>query len=308
MRILISGLFIGLLFLACGEKEDTTGSIIPDDEFINSFPELSLPFYFADSNLVKKHHDSLRIDTSALFKILPDSVISKDFGKSGYRVYAIGKIKNPPVQYFLISVVAGNKRAAYLFNLDSDFKYKSAITLVSTGFRNSTYAYTRIDDRFLITTYRERKQPENFSFKRNVYVSDAATDELILILTEPGDDLGIINPIDSLPSTHALAGDYRKDEKNFITVRDSPKAGELLFFIHFEENKGECIGEIKGTAKITGENTAEYYQPGNPCRLSFLFTGKKLEIKELDGCGSFRDIYCFFNGSYPLIAKPEKSK
>lgn len=308
MRRFLIAMLSCSLFIACSDNNKTAQTDTPGEILFNIFPDIPQPFVYADSNLLKKPSDSLILDTALLFKVMPDSVITKDFGKSNYSVYAVGKINKGSLHYFIISVISGNRRAAYVFNLDEMNRYKSAITLVSTGFRNSTHAYGKIDEKYVITTYRERRQPDAFTFKRNVYVADASTDEFILILTEPSDDEGILDPIESLPTTHRLSGNYVRDDKNFITIRDSEKEGELNFFIHFEFSKGECSGELKGVARLTGENTAEYHKPGNPCRISFTFSDKKVEIKELDGCGSYRDIYCFFEGSFPLKANPEKSK
>jgi hypothetical protein len=44
-----------------------------------------------------------------------------------------------------------------------------------------------------------------------------------------------------------------------------------------------------------------YKQPGDQCELEFSFAGNTVSLKE-DGCGSHRDIKCFFEGSF--IRKP----
>ena len=132
-----------------------------------------------------------------------------------------------------------------------------------------------------------------------------------LILTEPNVEImeDVINPIDTLPQKNKYTGDYIASKKNFISFRDGKNSSEILFFVHFEKNKGECVGELKGTARFVSSKMAQYKESGNPCTLEFTFTSSAVSMKEVEGCGSYRDIQCFFEGRYPKKkTKAVKSK
>ena len=81
---------------------------------------------------------------------------------------------------------------------------------------------------------------------------------------------------------------------------------EINFFVHFEKSKGECNGELKGKARFISSTVAQYYEPGNPCTIQLSFSNARVTMKETRGCGSYRDIKCYFEGSYPK--KKEKKK
>lgn len=304
MRYLLVLLSVVLISASCKQKKTALkdDESVESQEFLEFFEERELPVTIADTVLTRKETDSMTIGYKIFTQFVPDSVLTKDFGKNQPKLYSLGRVVDNEEEHFLmVKAVSGNKRAAYLLAFDKAYQYNNALTLVSTGFHNSTSAYGAVDKKFNITTYRERKQGEKLSFKRNVYIYNQAAKEFTLILTEPNIDMidTVVNPIDSLPATHALAGDYIKDDKNLITFRDGNSAHELLFFVHFDRDGGECTGELKGTARLTGENTAMYKEVGNPCTLEFTFSKTKVDMREIEGCGSYRDIKCFFEGSFP---------
>ena len=70
--------------------------------------------------------------------------------------------------------------------------------------------------------------------------------------------------------------------------------------------KGTCKGELRGEASITSPNVAVYRENGDPCVLQFTFGANAVTMKEVQGCGNYRDIKCFFEGTYPR--KKEKPK
>jgi hypothetical protein len=131
-----------------------------------------------------------------------------------------------------------------------------------------------------------------------------------MIMTDQGtaeQEQEIINPIDTLPRKNKFSGDYIKDKRNYVSIRDGKKATDLLFFIHFEKDNGECAGELKGQASMHGVKTALYRATGNPCVLEFTLGATTVLLKELEACGSYRDIKCFFDGSF-IKRKEPKSK
>jgi hypothetical protein len=294
-------------WIAVGCKDEKKTSLAGDEpvevaDFIDFFPEAKLPVIVADTTLSKKVSDSLLIAYSVFTQFVPDSVLKKDFNKAKPKIYPLARVKEKGKETYLFAkAVVGTKRVGYLVTFDNDEKYLNTLRLVRTG-ENYTHVSGTLDRKFQITTYRERKNAAGeVTFKRNVYIYNSASNDFTLILTEPNDEMtqDVLNPIDTLPQKNKYTGDYPANKKNFISFRDGRNSSEILFFTHFEKNKGECVGELKGTARFVSSKKAVYKEAGNPCTLEFTFTTSSVYMKEVEGCGSFRDIRCFFEGTYP---------
>ena len=308
--------FIVLLAWSCKDKKGSSEEGLGVEDFIELFPEVKLPYYVADSNLTRRTKDSL-IPIKVFNQFVPDSVVKKDFGIKGTpRIYAVGRTREKGKETYLFAkAIQGNKRVGYLICFDKDNNYKNSMTLVRLGFENYNTVYGTLDPKFQITTYRDRKKTDgSLSYKRNVYIYNSAGNVFTLILTEPNEEMieNIINPIDTLAKKHKFSGDYVVNKQNFLSFRDGKNDKELQFFVHFEKDKGTCVGELKGTAKLVSSKTAQYKVSGNPCTIEFTFSPTYVVMKELEGCGSFREIKCFFEGRYPkkkeTKPKPTKKK
>jgi hypothetical protein len=296
-----------VLLLVCCKSKKT--SLLDEDEievadFIDFFPETELPFRVADTTLLKKTTDtSLQISYKIFTQFIPDSIIAKDFGKTVKPVFtALGKVKEKGEETYLFAkAVAGNKRVAYLATFNRKDEFMGCMPLVRTGFANYSSAYGMLDSKFQITTYHETRSGGEKKYKKNVYFYNRDTKDFTLIFTEPNEDIieNVINPIDTLPKKHKFAGDYVKDKRNFVSVRDGRREGEITIFIHFEKENGTCNGELKGTARFINNTTAQYHQSGNPCTIELSFTSNRVQLRETAGCGTYRDIRCFFDGTYP---------
>lgn len=304
-------------WIAVGCKDDKKTSLAGDEpvevaDFIDFFPEAKLPVIVADTTLSKKVSDSLLIAYSVFTQFVPDSVLKKDFNKAKPKIYPLARAKEKGKETYLFAkAVVGTKRVGYLVTFDNDEKYLNTLRLVRTG-ENYSHVSGTLDRKFQITTYRERKNAAgDVTFKRNVYIYNNASNDFTLILTEPNEEMTeeVLNPIDTLPQKNKFTGDYPANKKNFISFRDGRNPSEILFFTHFEKNKGECVGELKGTARFISSKKAVYKEAGNPCTLEFTFTTSSVYMKEVEGCGSFRDIRCFFEGTYPKKKnKPARKK
>lgn len=130
----------------------------------------------------------------------------------------------------------------------------------------------------------------------------------MLILTDPLEDhpTELINPIDTLPKKNKLSADYTAGKMNLVSIRDGRKPNRILFFIHFEKNNHECIGELKGEAVLKSPTLAVFNSNSDLCMLQLSFTPATVTIKELEGCGSHRGLHCVFEGTF--IKKKEVSK
>lgn len=311
--------FLGLcliILVAAGCKDKKKVALTGEEpvevtDFIDFFPDVQLPFTVADTTLSKKSNDSTLIAYSVFTQFVPDSVLKKDFATAKPKLYPLGKTKEKDREtYLFVKAIQGTKRITYLITFDKKNQYLNSLPIVRpyAGYKS---VYGSLDRKFQITTYRERKaKTGDINFKRNVYIFNNASNDFTLILTEPNQDIieDIINPIDTLSQKNKYTGDYSVNKKNFISFRDGRNASEILFFIHFEKNNGECNGELKGTARFMSSKQAVYKESGNPCTLEFKFTSSAVVMKELEGCGSYRDIKCFFEGTYPRKKKKSTKK
>lgn len=301
-----------LLMYGCKDKKEvsrTGEDPVEISDFLDFFSLTELPFTIADTTLSKKSPDSSLVSYKIFTQFIPDSVFKKDFGKNKPKLYPLGKAKEKGKEtYLFVKAVLGAKRTGYLIAFDKDNKYLNALPIVRKGFDNDySSAYGSLDKKFQINTYREKKSGKDISFKRNVYIYNNSANDFTLIFTEPNEEIieNILNPIDTLTQKNKYTGDYESNKKNFISFRDGRSPSDIIFFVHFEKNKGECIGELKGTARFVSAKKAVYNQSGNPCTLEFNFTTTSVVMKEVEGCGSYRDIKCFFEGTFPKKKKKQ---
>ena len=306
MKNCFSALFAIIILSGCGGATDTSSEESEFDvsDFIALFPEKTLPFQLSQATLLKKHPDSTAIALPVFNQFVADTVLTKEFpDEKKLMIFPLARAAEKGKEtYLFIKAMQGTKRVGYLLAFDKENKFLNAMPLVKPSTEKNAKAYGSLDNKFQITTYRERKLANGeTSFKRNVYIYNSGGNIFNLILTEPNEEMieKLYNPIDTLSRKHKLAGDYLKNNENIISFRDSKKPNELLFFVHFEKDKATCNGELKGTATMVGTNVARYKANGNPCTLEFTFTSNAVTMRETAGCGSYRDIKCFFEGTYP---------
>lgn len=302
-------ILIILLFslFGCKEKKkqmlDTEKVEVAD--FIEFFPDLKLPYQLADTSLLRKSPDSLRIGNKIFSQFVPDSVLRPVFGKTGKpRLFPLGKsVVKDGETYLFIKAEQGARRAGYIlvFNEEKFVTSMPAIQINGTP-RPNDHSVANFDSKYTITTLRQKTAGDGqITYSKKVYVYNTAG-VFTLILTESNDQEAatkkIINPIDTLSSSHKLAGDYLQGARNIVSFRNGKSSGSLYFFIHFEKDGGDCRGELKGEARLTGANSARFTEGNGPCVIDFTFSGNTVRMKEVEGCGSYRDIKCFFEGSY----------
>lgn len=273
-------------------------------DFIEFFPEVKLPFQFGDTVLNKRDYDSLRISYKVFTEFIPDSVINKIIGKgTKARFYPIGKVSVPKEEtYLFIKAVNGDHKTALLASFDKKQQFIAAMTILQPGQNPLLHQVSGIDKKLSIFKTTQRKNTDGSTSEgKNVYILNAEARNFMLIVTDQLDDkpAEIINPIDTLPRKNKLSADYATSKMNFVSVRDGRKPDHIRFFIHFEKNNPECIGELKGEALFKSPMIAEYRTGRDPCVLQLYFTLASVTIKEIEGCGSHRGLHCVFEGKFP---------
>lgn len=254
--------------------------------------------------LMKKETDSASIGYKIFTQFVPDSVLTNEFGK-GVKpdMYPLGKVVVEDYEtYLFLKATTNSKKCGYILAFDKENKFVTGMPLIIADKDASTFQSGGIDAKYTVSKTLQRKDDAGqISESKNVYILNAEARAFSLILMDEGitdHEQEIINPIDTFPQKNKFAGDYIKDKRNYVSLRDGKNPSLILFFIHFEKENGKCTGELKGEASIQGTKNAIFRANGNRCVIEFTFNKNALSLKELEACGSYRDIKCFFEGSY----------
>ncbi|MFI5155622.1 MAG: hypothetical protein ACHQEM_05530 [Chitinophagales bacterium] len=314
---IVKYVFLGLAFalwISCKSKKVSLADneLVDIHDFIEYFQIIPLPCQFSDTILARHSTDTAAIGFQTFLRFVPDSVITKSFGKFVRpKLYPVGKAgggKNET--YIFIKAITPQKRLLYVLCFDKENKFAAAKSLNSEEGDSKANIIASLDSKFTLTVLRQRKAEGQVFYKKEAYVFNDAGN-FTLILTESNEAKpeasSVYNPIDTLPHKHKFTGDYVQDKRNFISVRDGRDNSKFLFFVHFEKEEGKCKGELKGEAKFVSANAAHFKTNGDPCMIEFLFSGSFVKIRELEGCGNHRDIKCYFEGSFEK-KKYQKSK
>lgn len=278
-------------------------------DFIDFFPEISLPYQVADTSLLRKDNDSLRINYKIFTQFVPDSVLSASMGKSAQaKIYPVGRIVNNET-YLLAKVLNGSNRAIFILGFDKKKNFIAGMPFLKQDANPATQQVSTLDTKSTITKAVVRKNASGVSEGKDVYVLNNDAKDFMLIMTDPLDDAvtELINPIDTFAHKLKYSADYSSGKLNLVSIRDGRKKDRFSFFIHFQ--KGDCTGELKGEAIWQTPTKAVYNEAGDPCSLQFVFTNNSVSLKEIEGCGSRRGLRCSFDGSYAKKkeAKPKKT-
>lgn len=310
---LFSGMLIGMMACHQGEKTTQNGGGVTFSDYIDQFPSLPLPLQYQEDSLASPVIDSLRLDKKDMGSFIPDSLWYPE-GKHlpAARLYPLGKIKHGNQLLILIRSVSGSFRRIDLLIYGKADTLESAkqVASLSTKQRGQIFTF-RLDAQYLMRL-NERKELNNGQviMREQVYGINAnGSLELILTNTnQPASSNSYYNPIDTLPRKNRYSGDYTSASSDIVSIRDGKKDGMIQFFIHLDKNGGDCTGEVGGMAKFSSKSVAEYHEQGGSCGIRFTFTTSRVTIQEIGGCGAYRGISCYFDGTYTRKKEPSTKK
>lgn len=323
MRI-SSASFIAFLILcvmtSCNEEKPDFSGKVPVDKkaWVATFTEVDLPILFADSNL-KDLEDSVFFTHDLVTQIIPDSILQKlEKSKGAERYHPVGKIEKKKDKFTYLLLLQSSKKNRKLIALvlgdeKSDYPFLGWKMLIQEK-HPDTYSHSVSISReptFIISREKTNLKEQTTLYTRNgwAFTSDSI---FRMVITDTNEDLvknnTILNPLDTLPQNQSLSGDYIKSKKNFISLRDSEKKNTYLFFLYFEKENGDCIGELKGELNMVAPNKGIYQQMGDACVIEFNFIGKQLTVKETGSCGNYRGITCYIDDRYVMKAKSSSRK
>ncbi|MGX5817564.1 hypothetical protein ACWKWU_05180 [Chitinophaga lutea] len=294
-RFLLLALMIVVL-AACDNKPKPVNDeerVLTFADFRGFFPQASLPYRLGADSL-RQPADSLAFKAKVVKQFLPDTLAKGVFAAAEKpKFFPLALVEKDDLLYFVVEGVSKSSgRAAWLcfYDQKGTFLNRHLVARVGAGDRKGWV----LDDKFNIRVTTESKRGQ----RDDVYAANP-DGSLALILTNsneppPG---GLYNPIDTFPRKHKLSGDYMAGEQNLVAIRDGETAKEFQFFIHFSKDKGNCTGELDGVGRLTGTNTGQYRDKRTACIIDFRFSGGKVTIRET-GCGAYRGIKCFFEGTY----------
>lgn len=306
MRKSFIWLLTSILFFACGQKEKdiNTSDDIETTDFIASFPEKTLPIQFNTKDLNKKESDSFFVKTTVVSKFIPDSIFKADFRQlKNTKFYRKARYKAEETNetYLFLTAEDKNSKKVYLVCYNEKNEFAAAMKLVEKTNETGVTMEGGIDKRLTIIKTKHKETADKKSYyEKNAFVYN--TEGLFtLILTESNAPIekGVVyNPIDTLSKKEPLAGDYKIDDNNFVSIRDGAKSGKLQFFINIEKSGGKCSGKLRGDLVQIKPKVFHYNKADDHCVLEFSFTGKRLQVRELEACGNHRGVRCSFDGKY----------
>jgi hypothetical protein len=302
-----------LFFYGCKHgKADLAGNEkIKAEDFLAAFPNLKLPAYIRDTAL-KNFGDSTVISAAVFTQFIADTAW-KGFVKNAEKtvIHPAGIIHTNDKDFLLATFSESRQTSLGVFVLNDKHAFLSSFPLLVSnekdGYNHSVSITT--EPTFIL---KKEKVINNVSlYTRNGFAYSASAGNFSKVLSDSNEDTArnneIINPIDTLPVANKYSGDYIKDKKNFISIRDGKNANSYFFFVHFEKGK-DCIGELKGTLSLTGEKDGIFTESGDPCVIRFKFTTTAVTVKEENNCGNHRGITCPFDFTFKKKKPAKKAK
>ena len=302
-----------LVAFSCKEKPlDLSGEVpIKQKDFFGIFKPMTLPYNVSDTN-IEKSADTITIGLKAFLQFFPDTAFNNLTGKNRkFSIHPIGKIEKENAQYFLVLITEKKKKQLAIFITNKKHQFLGAKELLNNDHQYEYFHSLLINKEptFLLSKEKMVKDGQLlFSRTGWVYNDDGIFMVVINDTNEDPKKLGIINPIDTLSKKNKYSGDYIKDKKNFVSIRDGKNTSIYQFFIHFEQNEGSCTGELKGELKMKSNNAGIFNENGDPCIIDFIFEGNEISIKEKGSCGNHRGIKCYFNDQFIKKKEPKTKK
>jgi hypothetical protein len=306
MRNVITLIVFSIFFFSCQqeEKDINADEEIETTDFILAFPEKQLPIQFSSKDINQKESDSFYIKSSVVSKFIPDSFFQSDFKqlkKVKFYRKARYKAEETNETYLFLTAEEKNNKKVYLVCYNEKNEFAAGLKLTEKTNEAGLTMEGGIDKRLTIIKTKYKEAPDKKSYyEKSAFVYN--TEGLFtLILTEsnlPLEKVNVYNPIDTLGKKDALSGDYKIDDNNFVSIRDGAKTGKLQFFINIEKSGGKCSGRLRGDLVQVKPKVFHYSKADDHCVLEFSFSGKRLQVRELEACGNHRGVRCSFDGKF----------
>jgi hypothetical protein len=294
-KIVLALLAICLLGACKSKHKKAAGDEFTFEDFRDLFTAGTLPYKLTPDSLKTVPDDSLAIAPELLKQFLTDSLAT-----GTVKYFPLVYLEGNTVNYFLVEAVGKSANTAYLCFTDKKGHYLNRLQVADVSPNAKSTRYFSVDTKQAVKITEEQVLSPGRTATREEFYGVAADGKTTLIMTNSSGAAPagqIFNPIDTLSHKHKLSGDYEAGETSLVSIRDGNDAKSFLFFITFSKESG-CKGELSGTGHFTGTNKGEYKDKETDCGIAFQFSGGHLSIKEIGGCGAYRGVRCFFEGSF----------
>ena len=121
--------------ISCKHKKISLADNEPVEvgDFIEFFQPLKLPCQFSDTSVVKHKADSLDIGFKTLTQFIPDSVITKFFGKTIHpKLYPAGRAGDKKSEtYLFVKAIGASKSVLYIICFEKSQKFSAPKPLIT---------------------------------------------------------------------------------------------------------------------------------------------------------------------------------
>ncbi len=268
--------------LVCCKKSEEKKKAVTLTKILNNIKKLDVPFELSDTTFANKTFTDT-LNYAELTKPIPDSIFTKYKKNNTVSIAPFGRFETDDINYILLVANNGSEKNLIAIAINEKNAYAASIELLkdkNTDGYNHSVNITR-EPTFSIS--RRKINSENqliYTMQGFAYSGGNTFTTVIDDSNESTTNEKVFNPIDTLKRNNKLSGDYGRDSKNFISVRDGKTATSYLFFIHFENNSDGCSGQLMGEIEMKTATEGAYQKSGNPCGLDFIFTNNNVEIKE----------------------------
>ncbi|MCL6524599.1 MAG: hypothetical protein K6T34_08035 [Thermoflavifilum sp.] len=301
----ISSLLLILMFWGCHSTQQSSGPkrlATNFEELLALFPNRALPYQINPDSLNMSIPDSVAFLPEVVSQFFPDSIWRSSYSHGQVKVFPIAAIAYQNGHFLIIRVQQGQKAVAFLCYFDRKHHFHQALRLTYIGPDWQADRYdAKIDKRGIITLDQHIHTSDQRSILRERVYALNPEGNFLLVLTNANGALPleeVYNPIDTLPARHPFSGDYVKGDLSIVSIRDGENKQTFRFFIHFYDPKTQCGGELQGIGHFMNRSTGTFKDDQGPCAIDFHFSAHQLRIEEVGGCGAYRGIQCFFNGTY----------
>ena len=304
MKRVFASIFLCSLMVACGsnnqeKKADASNGAVKKD-IADFFSPLNTVYNFSEDSLDAYKNDSSNVDIALFKQYVSDSLLHLKGDQSIKKVYGIGRIDKGAESFYIAKLKLSNSNQLIVFVLDKSKKCVAALTLLDDSKLKKVSEIIEIDGKNNFNKLLSKNVGNAVVEGKEMYAYDEKIHQFVLVMKDSlGDEeLGFINPIDTLPRTNKFAGDYTSGQ-NVLSIRDAKKKDFVEFVLYVNEKENGCKGELRGEAIIKDDKILEYNKPGDPCILQMELHKNTVKLSEVKGCGSrLGNLDCSFNNEF----------